>query len=118
MEENELQGQIEVVTFSVSNLKRFSKVITDNAQKQREPKPMWTFKDQMHKILEEIREYNFAVTGKQGESKEHTRERKIQEGLDLMFTVLTSFDVLEITEEEIIRETETTVRKFNERGWL
>ena len=118
MEENELQGQIEAVSLSLANLKRFSKVITDNAQKQREPKPMWTFKDQMHNILEEIREYNFAVTSIQGESKEHTRERRIQVGLDLMFSVLTSFDVLEITDEEIARETETTVRKFNERGWL
>lgn len=80
--------------------------------------PPYTFPNQVKKILEEIREYNFAVTEKQGDPKEHTREHQVEEGLDLHFATLSSYDVLKITKEEVKAQVTTCILKFQDKGWL
>ena len=118
MNDIEIANTIDSLTNAIWSLVEFSNMVTKNHQAQREPKPMWSFKDQMHKIMEEIREYNFAVTVNQGEDKEHTREKQIEEGFDLLFATLTSYTIQNLTREEVHDEVTIIVKKFNDRGWL
>ena len=118
MNDIEIANTIDSLTNAIWALIQFSNMVTKNHQKQREPKEMWNFKDQMHKIVEEFREYSFAVTSKQGDPKEHTREKQIEEGFDVLFATLTSYTIQNITREEIHNEVVTIMNKFNDRGWL
>lgn len=118
MNDIEIANTIDTLTNAIWALVQFSNLVTKNHQGQREGKPMWSFKDQMHKIIEEIREYNFAVTSKQGPDEEHTRQKQIEEGFDVLFATLTSYTIQNITRDEVHQEIVTIVNKFNERGWL
>lgn len=117
MNDTEITKTVDDLTNAIWSLIEFSNIVTKNAQAQREPK-VWTFKDQMHKILEEIREYNFAVTSNQGDPKEHTRVKQIEEGLDVLLATITSYNVQKITREEVHEGITAIMNKFNERGWL
>ncbi|MCH7865277.1 MAG: hypothetical protein IIC56_08705 [Proteobacteria bacterium] len=118
MNDTEIANTIDSLTNAIWGLIEFSNLVTKNHQAQREPKPMWNFKDQMRKIIEEIREYSFAVTVKQGDEAEHTRAKQIEEGFDVLFATLTSYTIQNITRDEVHDEVVTIVTKFNERGWL
>ena len=118
MNDIEIANTIDTLTKAIWSLIEFSNMVTKNHQAQREPKPMWIFKDQMRKILEEIREYNFAVTVNQGDIAEHTREKQIEEGFDVLFATLTTYSIQKVTYDEVHQEVVTIMNKFNERGWL
>jgi len=118
MNDIEIANTIDTLTNAIWALVNFSNLVTKNHQAQREPKPMWSFKDQLRKVLEEIREYNFAVTSKQGDEKEHTREKQVEEGFDVLFATLTSYTILDLTRDELHQQIVTIVNKFNERKWL
>jgi len=118
MNDTEIANTIDTLTNAIWSLIKFSNLVTKNHQAQREPKEMWSFKDQMRKVIEEIREYNFAVTVKQGDEKEHTREKQIEEGFDVLFATLTSYTIQNVTYDDVHKEVVTIMNKFNERGWL
>ncbi len=118
MDELAITNYIDTLSNAIWGLVEFSNMVTRNHQKLREPQPMWDFKDQVRKILEEIREYTFAVSGEQGEPTEHTRPRQIEEGFDVLMATLTSYTILNLTKEEIHQEVTTIVKKFHERNWL
>lgn len=80
--------------------------------------PLYTFRTQLGKMLEEIREYAFAVQSKQGEPEEHTREHQIEESLDVHFATLSSYDVLKITKDEVKQAVTDCIIKFQAKGWL
>lgn len=80
--------------------------------------PILSYKDAMRKLLEEIREYNFAVVSKQGDPKEHTREHQIEESVDTLMALLTSLNVLGVTPEELNTQVKAVLDKFDARNWL
>ena len=118
MDEVAITNYIDTLSNAIFALVQFSNMVTRNHQALREPQPMWNFKDQMRKILEEVREYSHAVTETQGNPEEHTRAHQIEEGFDVMMATLTSYTILNLTKEEIHQEVTTIVKKFNERKWL
>ena len=118
MDDLAITNYIDTLSNAIWGLVNFSNMVTKNHQKLREPQPMWSFKDQLRKVLEEIREYNNAVTGTQGNPEEFTRAHQIEEGFDVLMATLTSYTILNLTKEEIHQEVTTIVKKFNERNWL
>ena len=80
--------------------------------------PKYNFRNQLGKILEEIREYAFAVQSKQGEPAEHTREHQVEEALDVHFATLSSYDVINITKDEVKKAVTDCIIKFQDKDWL
>lgn len=108
---------IDALTNSILTGIEFAQIVAIK-RNQQPNMPEYNFNNQTKKILEEVREYVFAVASRQGEEKEHTREKQVEEGLDLYFATLSSYDTLKITREEIREAVTTCIVKFQDKGWL
>jgi len=108
---------IEALTNSLWTGIEFAQMIAE-ARNAQPNIPPYTFRNQLGKMIEEIREYGFAVQSKQGDVEEHTREHQIEEGLDVHFATLSSYDVLKITKEEVKAAVTACIVKFQAKDWL
>ena len=108
---------IDALTNSIWTGIEFAAMVAEKRNGQ-EGIPEYTFRNQLGKMLEEIREYNFAVQSKQGAPEEHTRDRCVNEGLDVHFATLSSYDVLKFSKDEVRQEVTNIIIKFQEKGWL
>lgn len=108
---------IEALTNSLWTSIEFAQMIAVKRNEQPDTPP-YTFRNQLGKMIEEIREYGFAVQSKQGDAEEHTREHQIEEGLDVHFATLSSYDVLKITKDEVKQAVTACIIKFQGKGWL
>jgi len=108
---------IDALTNSLWTSIEFAAMIAEKRNAQ-ENIPPYTFRNQLVKMLEEIREYAFAVESKQGEPAEHTREHQVEEGLDVHFALLSSYDSINITKDEVRKAVTDCIVKFQAKGWL
>lgn len=116
MNQVDLDNTINTISNSLWSLIEFSNTVTVNHQAK--DKIELVFKDAIRKILEEVREYSFAVTEKQGEPEQHTRPRCVEEGFDVLFAGLMSHSLLNTTKQEVHDAVEVIVTNFNVKGWL
>jgi len=108
---------IDGLTNSIWGGIEFAKLIAIK-RNQQSNMPEYNFRNQLGKILEEIREYAFAVQSKQGDEAEHTRKKQIEEAMDVYFATLSSYDVLKITKDEVKESVTSCIIKFQDKGWL
>lgn len=117
MNDIEIANTIDTLTNSLWTGIEFAQLVADGRNKQPDM-PEYNFRSQLGKILEEIREYAFAVQSKQGDPAEHTRERQVEEGLDVYFATLSTYDVLKMTKDEVKKAVTACIVKFQAKGWL
>lgn len=111
MNDEDMRYYSESVTDAIVTLLKFSNMVTRNHQLQREPKPLWSLKDQINKVVEESEEILQA-------NEHETRDRVVHENLDLIMASTTTMTINKITEEEVKKEVNVVLEKFLARGWL
>jgi len=94
-------------TFCLDDILKRGRTVTNKYVKEF---GKWTIEEQISHIRDEVREFDWAVHG-MGKKNDNP----VEEGCDIIYTVITAFHVLGISDKEILEQLQFNMKKIERR---